>query len=495
MRDAVTTGRSVAELAEGLAAGGEGVEIVEIAGSAVAAETRARGATHDSRNVRSGDVFLCLRGGSHDGHDFAAGAVAAGAVALLVDHPLESAVPQLVVADTRRAAGTVAALVHDRPSRHLLTMGVTGTNGKTTVTELLATAFGGLGRTVGAIGTLHGVRTTPESAELQAQLAGFVADGCDAVVMEVSSHALALHRVDGTDFDVVGFTNLGHDHLDLHGTHEAYFRAKARLFDGSFSRRAVVNVDDVHGSLIAADLAGSDDVLVTEVRRSELADVVVEVDHHRYRWRGLDVHVGIGGDFNVDNSHLALEMLVAAGVDPGDAASAIGGPIAVPGRFEVIDHPVAARRGVTVVVDYAHTPDGLEQLFGTARDVAGTGRLIAVYGCGGDRDRDKRPAMGAIGAERCDLVVFTSDNPRTEDPQRIIDDMWTGVSSEYRPRVRSAVDRREAIDDALTTARSADLVVIAGRGHEPVQDLGDRRVDFDDREVVRHLLDRLEPLA
>lgn len=457
-------------------------------------DVEVRGATHDSRAVGEHDLFVCLRGDRFDGHDFAATAVDAGASALLVDHRLDvdPAVAQIIVEDTRRAAGPIASAVHGRPSEQLATVGVTGTNGKTTVTEMLGTALADIGQTVERIGTLHGARTTPEATDLQALLADFRSVGANAVVMEVSSHALELCRVDGTRFDVVAFTNLGHDHLDLHGTQEAYFRAKARLFDGSFGGVAVINVDDVHGRLLADEASSRADIEVREVTRRDLADIVVAADHHRYRWRGHEVVVRIGGDFNVDNSHLVLEILIALGVDPAAAVTALGADLGIPGRFETIHHPASSAAGFAVVVDYAHTPDGLEELFTTARSIVDGGRVLGVYGCGGDRDREKRPAMGEIGAQLCDLAFFTSDNPRTEDPASIIDDMLRGVGESYRRSVRSTVDRREAIDQALREARSGDLVVIAGRGHETVQDLGDRRIDFDDRDVVRSLLSLLE---
>ena len=482
-------------LAEALREAGVSVAIVDDA-----PDVAASGATHDSRTVGAGDVFVCLRGESFDGHAFAEQAVAADAAMLLVDHqiavPADRTVPPLVVADTRAAAGPLAAAVYGRPSARLTTVGVTGTNGKTTITEMLGAALSALGEHVERIGTLHGSRTTPEATELQARLARFVDDGATAAVMEVSSHALELHRVDGTTFDVVAFTNLGHDHLDLHGTQEVYFRAKSRLFDGSFGAIAVVNVDDVHGRLIADEAVARGDASleVHRVSRDALTDVVVSAGEHRYRWRDVDVRVGIGGDFNVDNSHIVLEILAALGYAPASAAAALATKptLGIPGRFETIDHEVASQLGFGVVVDYAHTPDGLEQLFTTARNIVGEGRLVGVYGCGGDRDRDKRPTMGRVGAERCDVAVFTSDNPRSEDPASIIDDMLAGVAEEYRRRVHPVVDRREAIDQALRTARSGDLVVIAGRGHEPVQDLGDHRIEFDDRVVARHLLSLME---
>lgn len=456
------------------------------------------GATHDSRRVVPGAVFVCLRGDHHDGHEFAPAAIEAGAAALLVDHALEigsvppadAAVCRIVVADTRRAAGVVASVVAGRPSAALATVGITGTNGKTTTAQLLATILDGVGRSTGVIGTLHGKLTTPEATDLQASIAHFRDTGRDAVVMEVSSHALELHRVDGTTFDVVAFTNFGHDHLDLHGTTEAYFRAKSRLFDRSFAPVAVINVDDPHGRLLADAVAANEPpVRVVEVSPAALTDVRVEAGEHRYRWNGADVVVPIGGDFNVVNSVMALSIAEQLGVEPSAAAAAIAGAPVVPGRFERIDAPEAERRGVTVIVDFAHTPDGLEHLLESARAVVGgAGRVIAVFGAGGDRDRPKRPEMGAVVARLADRVVVTSDNPRTEDPVAIIGDVLDGVEPDYRDRTTSDPDRRAAIRTALAEATRGDLVVIAGRGHESTQDLGSEIVEFDDRQVAREVL-------
>ena len=473
------------------------------------ASTPVRGATHDSRDVRPGQLFCCLRGAAFDGHRFAASAVADGAAALLVDHDVRHdpgaasgdgaiEVAQLVVDDTRRAVGPVASLAWGDPSRSLVTVGITGTNGKTTTAQLVARLLDAAGLDAGIVGTLHGARTTPEAPDLAAVLDGFVVEGRSAAVMEVSSHALELHRVDGTRFDVVAFTNLGHDHLDLHGSPEAYFRAKAALFDASFAPVAVISVDDPHGRLLAdtvADRAGRESVRVVEVGAVDVADVRVVADRHAYTWRGRRVEVPLGGDFNVANSLLALSIVAElrdADGEPLDLDRAIAGLgelAPVPGRVEVVRSDAADERGITVVVDYAHTPDGLEHLLGAARRIA-AGRVVAVFGCAGRRDREKRPAMGAIAGRLADLAVATSDNPRGEDPASILDEVVAGVAPGDAASVVVEPDRRLSIRRAIELARPGDVVVVAGKGHERTQDLGDRVVDFDDREVAREELAR-----
>ncbi|BAN02256.1 UDP-N-acetylmuramoyl-L-alanyl-D-glutamate--2,6-diaminopimelate ligase [Ilumatobacter coccineus] len=459
------------------------------------------GATHDSRAVEHGSMFACLRGAAFDGHTFADSAVAAGASALLVDHELTGATgaTQLVVDDTRIAVGPAAAAVYGHPSDALVTVGITGTNGKTTTAQLVATILDDVGHRTGVIGTLHGPRTTPEAADLQQTLAGFVTDGNTAAVMEVSSHALALHRVDGTTFDVVAFTNFGQDHLDLHETVEEYFRAKSMLFDRSFAPIAVVNVDDPHGRVLAdvlTDRTGDDSMRVVEISVDEVTDVAVEAGRHSYRWRGHDVDVPIGGDFNVANSLAALTIAAELGIDLDAAVAGVARLSTVPGRFERVESAAADRRGISVVVDYAHTPDGLEQLLMSARRVVGPDhRVIVTFGCGGDRDRDKRPAMGDVSSRLADRTIVTSDNPRTEDPARIIDDVLSGVGEEYRSSTTSNPDRRAAIAEALDVAERGDIVLIAGKGHEATQDLGDVVIDFDDRRVAMALLDADAPLA
>ncbi len=451
--------------------------------------------THDSRQVQPGMAFACLRGDRFDGHDFAAGAVADGATLLVVDHELPRSdvgdTPQLVVDDTRRWLGPISAAVFGHPSERLITVGITGTNGKTTTAQLLAAVFEANGWPTGVVGTLHGVRTTPEAPELQATLVGFVEAGLRAAVLEVSSHALALHRVDGTRFDVVVFTNLGRDHLDLHGSPEEYFRAKAALFTPEFAPRAVINAEDTHGRLlIDAVTAAGDRPRVVPFGSDQISDVEVAAARHSYVWRNRRVEVPLGGAFNVSNSLAALTVAAELEVPLDVAAEGVGRVAPVPGRFEVVADP---RGELTVVVDYAHTPDGLDEVLTSARGVAGpAGSVIAVFGCGGERDVEKRPEMGAVAARLADRVVVTSDNPRREDPEAIIADIVAGVDSRYRARVTSNADRRAAIGTALAAAGRGDVVVIAGKGHEKTQDLGDTCVPFDDRSVAEALLEELQ---
>lgn len=463
------------------------------------------GVVHDSRAVGVGQIFACLRGASFDGHDHAADAVRAGAVGLLVDHRLDDVgdVAQIIVDDTRRAVGPASAAGWGDPADRLLMIGITGTNGKTTTAQIVAAALEGAGLETGVIGTLHGPRTTPEAPDLHAMLARFVGEGHRAVVMEVSSHALELHRIDGTRFDVVGFTNFGHDHLDLHGSPEAYFRAKAALFNRSFASRAVINVDDTHGRLLADGV--DRDIDVRRISATDLTGVEVGPSSHRYTWNGRIVDVPLGGDFNVSNSQMAIELVarlaeaddttidtaidVTIDMDAAIAALTTLGP--VPGRFEIVETEQTRSRGISVVVDYAHTPDGLERVLQSARAIT-AGRVITVFGCAGRRDREKRPAMGEIAGRLADQAVATSDNPRGEDPVTIIDDVIAGVDANYRSRVSAQPDRRMAIRHALQIAESGDTVVIAGKGHETYQDLGDTTIEFDDRAVAREELARHE---
>ena len=449
---------------------------------------------HDSRRIAPGSLYACLRGEHFDGHAFAADAVNAGATALLADHPLEHVdVPQIVVDDTRLRLGPIAAEVAGHPSRSLATVGVTGTNGKTTTAALLASIFDGAGMPCGVIGTLHGPRTTPEAPELQAVLREFVDAGKSAAVLEVSSHALAMHRADGTEFDAVVFTNLGHDHLDLHGSQEEYFRAKARLFSPEFSHLGVVNIDDPYGRLIAdtsaSDVIGREFRIVT-YSTQDLSEVEVTAAAHRYVWRGRRVEVPMGGDFNVSNSLAALTTAVELGIDVDVAIGAVATLPAVPGRFEIVETDESRRRGVTIVVDYAHTPDGLERLLESARRVAGsTGSLTVVFGCGGNRDRAKRPTMGAVASRHADRVVVTSDNPRSEQPSTIIDEILDGIAADSPATIVTIADRGEAICAAIASARPGDVVVIAGKGHETTQEFADHIIEFDDRAVARECLE------
>ena len=439
--------------------------------------------THDSRAVQPGALFACVRGAHHDGHDFAGPAVTAGAVALLVERELaDVGVGQLAVDDVRLAMGPVAAAVYGDPSRDLAVAGITGTNGKTTTSQLLGAILRAAGRPTAVIGTLSGPKTTPEAPELQQRLAAARAGGDVAVVMEVSSHALAMHRVDGTRFATATFTNLGIDHLDLHGTVEEYFRAKARLFTPELAAIGVSNRDDPHGQL----LLDAATIEMVPYSLADASDVVVTTDHHELTWRGVRLVVPLGGAFNVANTLAAATTAATLGVDGPTIAAGLAAADAVPGRFERV-RGAAGRDDVVVIVDYAHTPDGLTEVLAAARAVT-AGRVIVVFGAGGDRDQSKRPRMGAAAAAGADRVVVTSDNPRSEDPDAIIGAVLSGVDPGDRPRVAVEPDRAAAIALAIATAAAGDVVVVAGKGHETTQTTGGRAEPFDDREVVRRVL-------
>ncbi|MCU1373669.1 MAG: murE [Actinomycetia bacterium] len=455
----------------------EGLAIDELRGDPSAEIT---GVTHDSRQVGPGSLFCCIRGRVTDGHDHAPAAVAAGAVALLCERPLDLAAAEVVVADARATMGPVAAAFHGHPSSALEVVGVTGTNGKTTTTFLLQAVLEGAGRSTGVIGTLSGTRTTPEAPELQARLAELRDEGRQAVAMEVSSHALALDRVAGTRFRVAVFTNLSRDHLDFHDTMEDYFAAKARLFDARYADAAVVNADDPRGQLLA-DAAS---VPTRTYSLRDVEDLVLGPASSTGTWRGHRLHVPLGGSFNVANALAALTAAAELGVDEATAVAGLATAPQVPGRFE----SVGRGQPFQVIVDYAHTPDGIEQVLRAARAVT-TGRVLVVVGAGGDRDWDKRPMMGEAAARHADVVVVTSDNPRSEDPQAIADAVVEGTAG--HDDVRVELDRRAAIELALRAARPGDLVVVAGKGHESTQTIGDRVLPFDDREVVREVLDSI----
>jgi UDP-N-acetylmuramoyl-L-alanyl-D-glutamate--2,6-diaminopimelate ligase len=446
---------------------------------------------------------------------FAAGAAAAGAAAVLTDPAgaelaAGAALPLLVVPDPRAVLGAVAAWVQGEPATKLRMYGVTGTNGKTTTTYLLDAALRRGGRTTGLVGTvetrigdetLPSVRTTPEATDLQAWLALMVERGVTACSMEVSSHALALHRVDGIVFDVAGFTNLSQDHLDFHPTMGDYFAAKADLFTPARSRCGVVCVDDEWGRRLAAD-AGVPVTTVATVPDAGPADWVVtdrrpDAPGTRFTLTGPDgvavaARCPLPGDFNVANTAVALLVLVADGVAPATAAGWLAEARAVPGRMEPVAGTGAPGEPLAVV-DYAHTPDALTAALRALRGSGGetTGRLVVVLGAGGDRDRDKRPLMGAAAAAAADVVVVTDDNPRSEDPAAIRAEILAGVAevdAALRAEVREIGDRRAAIAAALDTAGEGDVVLVAGKGHETGQEVAGVVHPFDDREVVRELM-------
>jgi UDP-N-acetylmuramoyl-L-alanyl-D-glutamate--2,6-diaminopimelate ligase len=465
-----------------------------------------RALVHDSRRVTAGACFACVPGAHTDGHAYAPQAVADGAVALLVERPLGLGVSEARVPSVRRVLGPLAARLAGDPSRALRCLGVTGTNGKTTITYLLSAIAVAAGDRAGLVGTtgvlVDGAPyggdtvdfTTPEATDLQSLLARMRDDGVQTVALEVSSHALAQYRVDGTFFAAVCFTNLSHDHLDYHGDVDAYFAAKARLFDPARAAIGVVNLDDARGRELvalararglevrtyalddpAADYGAEDVVLDVSGARCTLVD--------RRSGERVAAHLPLLGRVNVANALGAVATHAASGGSLADAAVGLAHAPVVPGRLERVD----GGRPFAVLVDYAHTPDALVHALATARELTGPeGRVAVVFGCGGDRDAGKRPEMGAAAAA-ADLVIVTNDNPRSEDPGVIADAAAAGVRAAGGvPQVE--LDRRTAIRAALVWARAGDVVLVAGKGHERGQTIGTKTIPFDDRAVARSLI-------
>ncbi len=454
--------------------------------------------TYRSGDARPGSLFFCVPGTKVDGHDFAPDAVAAGAVALLVERWIDLDVAQVLVPSAREAMGPVSSAFFGRPAELLTTIGVTGTNGKTTTTYLLESVFRKAGLAPGVIGTTGAridgrpvpfPRTTPEAPDLQRLLARMVDEGVRALAMEVSSHGLHQHRVDGIRYSCALFTNLTQDHLDYHGSMREYFEAKARLFTPELAERAVVNADAGEGRRLLASglptltygLEREADVRATSVETTR-EGVAFAVD-------GLRVRSRLRGLFNVYNCLATVAVARSLGVPDDDAAAGIAAVENVPGRVESVE----AGQDFLVLIDYAHTPDSVENVLRAARPLA-TGRVLVVFGCGGDRDRAKRPLMGRAATSLADLTVVTSDNPRSEDPLAIIAEIEPGARAGGGDYVVEP-DRRAAIRDALVEARAGDVVVIAGKGHETGQEFADVTIPFDDREVADEELRALQGRA
>jgi UDP-N-acetylmuramoyl-L-alanyl-D-glutamate--2,6-diaminopimelate ligase len=436
----------------------------------------------DSRDVRPGSLFACVVGRVVDGHEFAAAARRAGAGALVVERPVDIDVPQVLVTDVRAALGPLCDAFYDHPSAGLRVAGVTGTNGKTTTVALLTEIFVAHGWKASSLGTLSGVRTTPEAPQLQAQLADLRRSGTQAVAMEVSSHALDQGRVDALHFAAGVLTNVTQDHLDYHHTMEAYFDAKARLFEPERIEVAIIDTDDPYGRRLVGRISGQ--VPVETFSLDDAVALSVTREGSRFRWGGVDVALALRGRFNVANALAAAATARALGIPDATVAEGLSGIRSVRGRFE----PVEAGQAFTVLVDYAHTPDGLAKALTAAREIT-SGRLIVVFGAGGDRDHSKRPLMGKAATTLADLAFVTSDNPRNEDPMAIIDSVVAGAGGEVRPIAEP--DRRRAITHALASADDGDVVLIAGKGHESGQDFGGRVEAFDDVLEARAALVRI----
>lgn len=445
-------------------------------------DTIVSGISYDSRTTQKNDLFCCLIGRGVDGHDFAAIAKDRGAAALLVEHPLDVELPQLVVTDSRLAMAYVANAFYQEPSQRLSVVGVTGTNGKTTVTHMLASILAAAGNKVEVLGTLSGPRTTPEAPDLQRQLAAFADAGVEVAAIEVSSHALAELRVEGMLFDVAVFTNLGRDHLDYHESMDAYFAAKARLFEKWMSKRAVVNLDDPYGRL----LRDAAQIPTRTYSFGDVANINLAPSSSTFVWHDTSVLVPLGGRFNVSNAIAAATVADLLGVSAAAIVEGLAALGSIPGRFET----VSLGAPFTVIVDFAHTPDSLSGVLEAARELAEGNKVHVVFGCGGDRDHSKRAPMGRVASELADRVVLTSDNSRSEDPAAIIGEIMSGVI--HGTTVVVEPDRRQAIHQALLAAQSGDVVLIAGKGHETTQEIEGKILPFEDRVVVLEEYLRLE---
>ena len=446
---------------------------------------------YDTRSVKPGTLFFCVPGFTRDGHELAPEAIARGAVALVVERPLDLGVPEIVVDSARAAMAPAAAAFYGDPTAQLWVVGVTGTNGKTTTAFLVRAMLEADGHPTGLLGTVTSViggrerpviRTTPEAIDLQRTFREMVDAGDEACAMEVSSHALELHRADAIHFAAAVFTNLTQDHLDFHSTMEDYFNAKRRLFAAN-PGTPVINLDDPYGRRLAAETAGAVTFALERDADYRALDVETDLAGSRFTARTPDGELRLSsplrGRFNVYNVLGALAAARSLGVALESAAGAVQKAGQVPGRFETVEEG----QGFAVLVDYAHTPDSLENVLREARALA-QGRLHVVFGCGGDRDRGKRPLMGAIARELADRVIVTSDNPRSEDPEAIISEILEGAGE-----VEHTADRREAITEAIAGARGGDVVVIAGKGHEQGQEFAaGHEIPFDDVAVAREAL-------
>jgi UDP-N-acetylmuramoyl-L-alanyl-D-glutamate--2,6-diaminopimelate ligase len=446
--------------------------------------------------VRPGSLFFCVPGARLDGHDFATAALEHGAAALAVERRLPLDVPQVVVDDTRAAMPAAAAAFFGHPTRELEVAGVTGTTGKTTTAYLLYSILEAAGRRPGLVGTVESriggerrpaVRTTPEAIDLQRAFRGMLDAGDRSVALEATSHGSELGRLAGIRFAALAFTNLTEEHLDFHGTMERYFAAKRRLFVGPEPPPAAVNVGDAYGRELADELRAVGRAPVLTYGFADDAEIRADtLDGGAFRAGGIELQTRLRGRFNIENVLAAVATALLLDVPDEAIAEGIGRVEGVPGRFETVEEG----QPFTVVVDYSHKPAALENVLRTARDLA-TGRVICVFGCGGDRDRGKRPLMGRIAADLADLAIVTSDNPRSEDPAAIIEEVVAGAPG----RLEAISDRASAIARAVESADPGDVVLIAGKGHEQGQEIGGEVTPFDDREVVRDALRALGATA
>ncbi|OQB15688.1 MAG: UDP-N-acetylmuramoyl-L-alanyl-D-glutamate--2,6-diaminopimelate ligase [Firmicutes bacterium ADurb.Bin193] len=448
------------------------------------------GISYDSRNTKPGDVFVAIKGFVSDGHDYALAAQENGAVCVVCEHAIDGvSIPCIVVNNTREALAYMSHRFYGNPSSAFKLIGVTGTNGKTTVTYLIKDILEQAGKKVGLIGTnqnmigytpLETHHTTPESLELAALFRQMADEGCEYVVMEVSSHSLELHRVDVCEFVACVFTNLTQDHLDFHKTMENYKNAKKKLFN--HCKYGIINTDDPSGEDMVKDApckVYSYGIYSGEIRASEITE---SVKGAMFSCLDMNISLGIPGHFTVYNALAAIGVAISLGISHADIEKALSNAKGVKGRLEL----VPTGRDFSIIIDYAHTPDGLLNVLESARRFT-TGRLVVLFGCGGDRDRTKRPLMGKIAGELADYCIITSDNPRSEEPAAIIRDILSGMNNATAEYI-VVENRREAIEVAIRHAMPGDVIILAGKGHETYQILADKTIHFDEREIVYEIL-------
>ena len=466
---------------------------VEIINTSNMSDVDVSGVCYNSKNIKCADVFVAVKGFSTDGHKYIKNACENGACAVVAEHFTDGIdVPQIIVKDSRIAQAQISANFFGNPAKKLKLIGITGTNGKTTCTYLIKHILECAGKSVGLIGTNQNMigekiietgRTTPDSYELQSLFSQMVKEGVEYVVMEISSHALELNRVYGCEFEVGAFTNLTQDHLDFHGTMDNYAKAKEKLF--SISKTAVINTDDKYGLNMALNCNPEYTYGIYSNCNTKAENVSLMQNGVKFCVNSKEIFLPIPGKFSVYNCLCAYCVSKAVGICEDDIVNYLSNAHGVKGRAEI----VKTNRDFTVMIDYAHTPDGIENILKTVKGFA-KGRVVILFGCGGDRDNTKRPVMGKIAASLSDFCIVTSDNPRSEDPKKIIDMVVEGVKEENTPYV-VIENRKDAIEYAIINAKKDDVIVLAGKGHETYQILNDKTIHFDEREIVADVLDKL----
>jgi len=438
------------------------------------------GLSYDSRSVKKGDLFFCISGEFYDGHNYIQEAVTSGAAAVVVDRKLETQSVQIKVKNVRSTMAEIAEIFFNFPSRELTTVGVTGTNGKTTTVNMLAEIATSAGENTATIGTLTGVRTTPEAPDLQKQIHNFVKEGKSFLSMEVSSHALSQRRISNIKYDLAVFTNLSHDHLDYHGDMERYYQAKSLLFTPNHAKYAVINVDNPFGKRLAEETAIPHKI----ISMKDIQIIQESIQQNIFLWEGETIEMQTPGTFNIENAIAAAFAADVLGFDKESIVKGLSEAQTLPGRFEVID---SLSNGPTVIVDYSHTPEGLRKVLRSAQNIFGVEKVHVVFGCGGDRDKSKRPQMATASENFASDVYLTSDNPRSEDQLSIIDDVITGFRNPSEVHIEP--DRRKAIFQAIKTSGPKDVVIIAGKGNEESQEINGEFFPFKDSDVAREGLE------